>query len=156
VDVRDIFNKPDNPNAISYPEDPARKSRYTTELIRKAFVWAREENPSQPITRGPWVWLFGQPIVYDLNRFMLEESDVISFHSYSGIHATAVMINSLRHYKTTGVYHRVHGTNARQRPKSCFVVHGVVVVPGPSLKRKQLSPVCLPIHRHHHRHHRHH
>lgn len=47
-------------------------------LLKKAFEWAREVDPSQPLTAG--VWYFGCP---ELNRFQVENSDIITYHNYS-------------------------------------------------------------------------
>jgi hypothetical protein len=44
-------------------------------LLRDAFRWAREINPVQPITSCPW----GGP---NITKFLLDESDIISFHNY--------------------------------------------------------------------------
>lgn len=46
------------------------------ELMVEAFSWARQENPSQPLT-APLYWKFPR-----LNRTLVANSDVISFHNY--------------------------------------------------------------------------
>lgn len=84
----DLFNEPDNPNMNSYgPKgsnielDPKAKAERATELLAKTFRWAREVNPSQPLTAGVWVGDYlknPSPIA----KLMLEQSDVISFHTY--------------------------------------------------------------------------
>ena len=86
----DLFNEPDNINHGSYGQgsevkselEPNVKSQRAHELLTKSFKWAREVNPSQPITVGIWGapnWLtHPSPIV----RTMIENSDIISFHSY--------------------------------------------------------------------------
>lgn len=49
-------------------------------LLKKTFEWAREVNPSQPITAG--IWNLNRK--FDaLNAFQLQNSDVISYHNYS-------------------------------------------------------------------------
>lgn len=64
--VWDLFNEPSN-------------SGYTDAilpLLQKTFEWAREVNPSQPITSGWW-------IDHELsNEFMFTNSDIITFHNY--------------------------------------------------------------------------
>lgn len=80
----DLFNEPDNPNAGSYGQhEPQDKAQLAAELLRKAYAWAREATPLQPVTagvwRGPWPDLNK---LSEIDRLMLEESDVISFHSY--------------------------------------------------------------------------
>lgn len=84
----DLFNEPDNPNANSYGAkgsqielDPDTKAARAAELLEKAFRWAREVNPAQPLTAGVWVGDYlskPSPIA----RLMLDQSDVITFHSY--------------------------------------------------------------------------
>jgi hypothetical protein len=45
-------------------------------LLQAVFAWARQANPSQPLTAGVWG---GTP---ETTRVSLELSDVISFHCY--------------------------------------------------------------------------
>lgn len=51
----------------------------TLPMLKKVFGWAREVNPSQPITCGLWRWT---PEFAPLNAYQLENSDVISYHNY--------------------------------------------------------------------------
>jgi len=62
-------------------------------LLGKVFRWGREVNPSQPLTAAVWDRMLG-----DLNKFQLENSDVITYHCYSNdsIHRNA--LDSLRLY----------------------------------------------------------
>jgi hypothetical protein len=46
-------------------------------LLTKVFEWAREVNPSQPITSG---WWNDHPMS---NKVMFDNSDIITFHNYS-------------------------------------------------------------------------
>lgn len=46
-------------------------------LLRNVVQWARQVNPSQPITIGVY-----NPNFTAFNRFQLENSDIISFHNY--------------------------------------------------------------------------
>jgi len=86
----DLFNEPDNPNRQAYGRDGARielnehdKEKFATQLLEKTFAWAREVEPSQPVTSGVWLGDYlAHPTV--LQRMQLEESDVISFHNYDG------------------------------------------------------------------------
>jgi hypothetical protein len=83
--VWDLFNEPDNPNASSYPtSELPNKAEAALVLLRKAFRWAREINPSQPLTAGVWRgnWDPAAGPVAPMTQFMLEQSDVISFHNY--------------------------------------------------------------------------
>ncbi len=77
---------------------PEEKKARALELLEKAFVWAREVGPSQPLTVGVW----GNPTWLDkpdgIEKFSLDNSDVISFHSYSGPIDTKKMVEGLKKY----------------------------------------------------------
>lgn len=65
--IWDLYNEPGN-NGLGDKSLP---------LVKKVFEWGREVNPSQPLTSGVWAaWLT------NLNKFQLENSDVISYHNY--------------------------------------------------------------------------
>ena len=84
----DVYNEPDN-----VAGQPGRKElevkdkqKYWLALLKKVMRWSREVNPSQPLTSGIWRgevshWgtLYSLPPV---DRYMIENSDVISFHAY--------------------------------------------------------------------------
>lgn len=98
--VWDIYNEPGNTNGISYgAHEPANKSELALALLKKAFVWAREINPAQPITAGVWAgdWQKGGKLS-PLNRFMLDNSDLITFHSYSNPDHVKRLVSLLEHY----------------------------------------------------------
>lgn len=78
----DLFNEPDNPNLAYAGAEIANKAEMATLLLRKAFAWARDASPSQPLTAGVWRGRVKGDAVPEINRLMLEESDVLSFHSY--------------------------------------------------------------------------
>lgn len=84
VDVWDIFNEPDNPNIPAYDDiELDNKAEMALKLLEESFAWAREVNPSQPITSGLWHddWSVHEEMK-DMDKFMVEHSDVISFHAY--------------------------------------------------------------------------
>ncbi len=63
----DLYNEPGN-------------SDYENEsmpLLQKVFIWGREVNPEQPLSAGVW-----NLKLKDLNKFQLENSDVITYHNY--------------------------------------------------------------------------
>lgn len=104
--IWDIFNEPDNASVGNFggdsdvPEMPAEQKKATSlQLLEKAFVWAREVDPSQPLTVGVW----GNPSWLEepdsIEKFSIENSDVISFHSYSGPEETTKMVEGLKKYK---------------------------------------------------------
>jgi len=55
-------------------------------LVKEVFVWAREVNPSQPLTICCWKW--GEQ-AWPMNKFCLENSDVITFHNYGSYETMA-------------------------------------------------------------------
>jgi hypothetical protein len=95
----DLFNEPDNPNLGTYADlEPAVKAEMAALLLRKAFGWARGVKPSQPLTAGVWRGRVSGEDVTAINRLMLDESDVVSFHSYLGPGAVARRVEELRVY----------------------------------------------------------
>ena len=103
--IWDLFNEPDMATVGNFGEDtdvpemPAERKKATSlALLKKTFVWVREIGPSQPLTVGVWgdpTWI-DQPD--DIETFSLTNSDVISFHSYSGPEETEKMLAGLKKY----------------------------------------------------------
>ncbi|MCC9599632.1 sulfatase-like hydrolase/transferase [Stieleria sp. JC731] len=99
--IWDLFNEPDNPNFNAYGGGGAKieleqpeKTKHALELLEKTFAWAREVNPSQPLTVGVWRGNYlTQPT--DYQRACIENSDVISFHSYDGPEKTTDLVDGL-------------------------------------------------------------
>ena len=86
----DVYNEPDN-----VAGQPGRKElevkdkrKYALSLLKKVVNWVREVNPSQPLTTGIWRGNIAHWGTLDslprIDRYMLEHSDVISFHAYDG------------------------------------------------------------------------
>jgi hypothetical protein len=100
VQLWDLFNEPDNPNADAYgPQEISNKAEMAFALLKKAFAWAREVNPSQPLTAGVWRSDWSDPAkTSPIERYMLEESDVISFHSYSPLATVRKQVEALKRY----------------------------------------------------------
>lgn len=101
----DLYNEPDN--VANQPGRAAleveNKHLYSLALLKKVVQWTREVNPSQPLTVGLWKGdhtLWGTPdALRPLERFMVQNSDIISFHSYEGPQATQEKIKALKQYK---------------------------------------------------------
>lgn len=55
-------------------------------LVEEVFRWARDVDPSQPLTIGCWKWTEEN---LPMNEFCLENSDVISFHNYGSYESMA-------------------------------------------------------------------
>ena len=67
--IWDLYNEPGN-------SDMGEKS---LPLLDAVFAWARETDPVQPLTTGPWMWnAYTDPV----SRRAMDLSDVISFHYY--------------------------------------------------------------------------
>ena len=103
--IWDLFNEPDNANAGNFgggskePEmSKEEKLNRALELLKKTFSWAREVGPAQPLTAGVWgepTWLVKPD---SIEIFSLENSDIISFHSYMGPEDTEKMVEGLKRY----------------------------------------------------------
>jgi hypothetical protein len=82
----DLWNEPDNGlgGEGENSAESREKFRLVAALLPQVFAWAREVNPSQPLTSGVWHnddWTPGAKL-NDVERVQLEQSDVVSFHSY--------------------------------------------------------------------------
>jgi hypothetical protein len=73
----DLYNEPGN----------SGHNLETLPLLKHVFKWARQCNPTQPLTAG--IWYMDCPA---LNAYQLNHSDVISYHNYSdeANHATEI------------------------------------------------------------------
>jgi hypothetical protein len=80
----DLYNEPGNNNL----------GNASIDLLQDSFEWGREVNPSQPLSAGVW-----NKELVDLNRYQLDNSDVITYHNYSDKVDHKKWIDSLR---TTG------------------------------------------------------
>jgi len=85
----DLLNEPANPVPQYQPTEgwsPQEKEAAHLILVDKLFDWAREVNPSQPLTVGIWV-APGNRInpANQLDKLMAERSDLITFHSYQNV-----------------------------------------------------------------------
>jgi hypothetical protein len=80
----DLYNEPDNNNFGKFPGEAVdTKLDRVFPLMRATFAWAREVDPSQPLTAGVWWGDISDPDnLGDFNAFQLANSDIISFHSY--------------------------------------------------------------------------
>ncbi len=62
-------------------------------LLKDVFKWAREINPSQPLSAA--VWTKDLP---DFNAYQLANSDVITYHDYNPVNVHRQTIDSLKKY----------------------------------------------------------
>jgi hypothetical protein len=79
----DLYNEPGN----------SGYGNKSMPLLQKAFQWAREINPSQPLSAGIW-----NNDLIDLNTYQLANSDVTTYHNYSNPTDHKKWIDSLRTY----------------------------------------------------------
>jgi hypothetical protein len=94
----DLFNEPDNANGGSYGAfEPANKGELVLALLRRTFAWAREMNPTQPLTAAPWKgdWLDPSQTA-PMTTFLLQNSDIITFHGYENRQRMQRLIAALR------------------------------------------------------------
>jgi hypothetical protein len=97
----DLYNEPGNAggNPFYKPYEPNNKEELAVQFLDKVYGWARQVNPSQPLTAGVWVgqWKKGGD-VSRLNQYMLEHADIITFHNYDGLTEFASRVEVLREY----------------------------------------------------------
>ena len=75
----DLYNEPSN----------SRLGNRSLPLLRKTFAWAREVNPSQPISTG--IWNRNKAV----NALILANSDVVTFHCYGDAKKTEKTIKEM-------------------------------------------------------------
>ena len=83
ITLWDLYNEPGN-------NDLGNKSM---PLLKNVFSWAREADPSQPISVGVW-----NRRLTDLSLYQLENSDVITYHNYNDEERHQRAIDSLKAY----------------------------------------------------------
>jgi hypothetical protein len=97
----DLWNEPENNNDSSYgKKDLKDKEKTVVPLVKQVFTWAREVNPSQPLTAAPWAgnWT-NEEKLSPLNRFLFDHSDIITFHRYENLAATKKQTEALKRYE---------------------------------------------------------
>ena len=66
----DLFNEPGNSDKLTT----------SLPLVRNVFAWAREVNPTQPLSIGLWNWDFEA-----LNKYQALHSDIVTYHCYDEV-----------------------------------------------------------------------
>lgn len=82
--IWDLYNEPGNSGY-------GNKSLH---LLKKVFEWGREANPMQPLSSGLW-----NKSLTELNKFQIENSDIITYHNYDGPEKHLAAIDSLKKYR---------------------------------------------------------
>jgi Cellulase (glycosyl hydrolase family 5) len=99
IDAWDLFNEPDNPNPAYAKAEIANKKEMAALLLGELFHWAREADPTQPLTVGVWIgdWA-AHDALSPAARLSVEQSDIISFHSYEKLPQVQKRVDQLRRY----------------------------------------------------------
>jgi hypothetical protein len=79
--IWDLYNEPGN---FEY-------GNKSMPLLKKVFEWAWEIRPSQPLSVGVCSLKFS-----DINKFSVENSDIITYHNYNGPEKHQAAIDSLK------------------------------------------------------------
>lgn len=94
----DLWNEPDN-GADQYKGQEG-KEPLVRALLAQVFQWARDADPSQPVTSGVWIgedWTPGGKSS-PMEKLQLSQSDVITFHDYNWPETFERRINQLIPY----------------------------------------------------------
>jgi hypothetical protein len=84
----DVWNEPGSDQTDNYPRTELKskeKVALVAALLPQVFAWAREVNPTQPLTSGVYEvdTSTDESEQDEIERIQLRESDVITFHNYS-------------------------------------------------------------------------
>ena len=81
--IWDLYNEPGN----------SKYENKSLPLLEKVFQWGREINPSQPLSSGVWLLKLSE-----LNKFQVENSDIITYHNYESPEKHQAAIDTLKTY----------------------------------------------------------
>ncbi len=96
----DVWNEPDNMTGPSYEKvEVPNKAELVLPLLKKTFEWARSSNPSQPLTSGVWSGNWeSENTLKPIEKLQIEQSDVVSFHSYDDSATFSKKVKELKRY----------------------------------------------------------
>lgn len=86
--IWDLYNEPGN----------CRREELTIPHIKRFFEIAREVNPIQPITSGTWRISSKDEPLCEVEQYVLDNSDIVSYHSYSTYMENVQIIRKLKQY----------------------------------------------------------
>jgi len=89
----DLYNEPGNGSAGDHFTTSGLRENASMPLLQDVFRWAKEADPSQPVTAAPWKF---EKEFDELNRFMFENSEIVTFHCYSAPGELNERINFIR------------------------------------------------------------
>jgi hypothetical protein len=83
-----VWNEPGSDQTGNYPKtelNNKEKIARVAALLPQAFEWAREVNPTQPLTSGVYEvdTAADENALEEIERIQVRESDIITFHNYS-------------------------------------------------------------------------
>lgn len=79
----DLWNEPDNPSRQYRAVERKDKEAVVANLLPQVFEWARAVDPCQPLTSAVWHGEWADPGRRSaISGIQLDNSDVITFHSY--------------------------------------------------------------------------
>ncbi|MGH3969874.1 MAG: 1,4-beta-xylanase [Mycobacterium sp.] len=79
----DLWNEPDNPAREYANVELKDKQELVADLLPRVFRWAREVDPSQPLTSAVWDGEWADPQRRsEIATIQLDDSDIITFHCY--------------------------------------------------------------------------
>jgi len=84
IAIWDLYNEPGN----------SGYGNKSLPLLEKVFLWGRDVNPSQPLSSGVW-----NLSLKELNKFQVENSDIITYHNYENPEKHQAAIDTLKKYK---------------------------------------------------------
>lgn len=103
--IWDLYNEPGNHMVFTNGSFGTYEPDFTVfsqRLLERCFDWARDEKPAQPLTAGAWrtgdIGEDGSPYSNDIDRFALENSDLISFHAYCDLKTLENIVDSLERF----------------------------------------------------------
>jgi len=83
IAIWDLYNEPGN----------SGYGNKSLPLLEKVFQWGREVNPSQPLSSAVW-----NLSLKELNKFQVENSDIITYHNYDNPEKHQAAIDTLKRY----------------------------------------------------------
>ena len=83
IAIWDLYNEPGN----------SGYGNKSLPLLKKVFQWGWEVRPSQPLSSGVW-----NLSLKELNKFQVENSDIITYHNYENPEKHQAAIDTLKKY----------------------------------------------------------
>ena len=83
IAIWDLYNEPGN----------SKYENRSLPLLKSVFAWGRAVNPSQPLSSAVW-----NLSLKELNKFQIENSDIITYHNYENPEKHQAAIDTLKRY----------------------------------------------------------